>query len=60
MGKQLLFKDISKIKTNSQTDQVIWVDQCHLKVKSCAKATTKIKVSFAKKKVLHFRVSAVY
>ena len=39
------------IKTNSQTDQVTWVDR----EKSYERTTTKIEVSFIGKKVLYFR-----
>ena len=54
------------IKTKSQKDQVTWVDQRHVKVKSYEKKQLKLKYHLLRrkyyilKKVLHFRVSAVY
>ena len=46
------------IKTNSQTEQDTWVKQHQMKVKSYEKRQLKLK--YILKKVLHFRVSAVY
>ena len=46
------------IKTNSQTEQDTWVKQRQMKVKSYEKRQLKLKSIL--KKVLHFRVSAVY
>ena len=53
------------IKTNSQTDQVTWVDQRHVKVKSYEKRQLKLKYYLRRrkyyilKKALHFKGSAV-
>ena len=54
------------IKTNSQTDQVTWVDQRHMKVKSYEKQQLKLKYHLLRrkyyilKKVLYLKVSAAY
>ena len=54
------------LKTNSQTDQVTWVDQRHVRVKSYEKRQLKLKYHSLRRKyyilkeVLYFKVSAVY